>query len=508
MKTHIEKTPLIYPFLIGLYAVLGLLAWNISEAQVTDALRSLLISIVGTFLVLSVVYLLTRDLHLASVIASVILILFFTYGHVYTVVKSITVAGVFVGRHRYLVLIWGLIVVLLIFLFLKKPALAAPTGKYLMLVFSILTALSLFQIGYSLVRRAYYASTYKPPAQTEISLSAGQEPPDIYYIVLDAYGRSDVLKNIYGVDNSDFINSLKDMGFFVASCGQSNYMRTVLSLSTTFNMNYLDSLNPNYAEDPSTDWLMPYLKHNRVREMLTALGYKTIVFQNTFGNLTWDDASVVYRPDKLSAMISPFEGLLLRTTFARAWIDNNTKASDLTDKVVHRNETLYILDKLPDVPGIKGPKLVFVHLIIPHPPFVLGPNGEAIDIPYSDPGKGTYAEEDYKRGYSGSVIYIDQRMKEIIPQLIKKSKVPPIIVIAGDHGPAPIGGEQNTMRNLNAYYFQGKTENLYSSITPVNTFRVIFNSFFKGHYELLPDKSYFSKFGMLYNLEEVKNDCR
>ena len=298
------------------------------------------------------------------------------------------------------------------------------------------------------------------------------------------------------------------MGFFVASCGQSNYMRTMLSLATTFNMNYLDSLNPNFAEDPSTDWLLPYLKHNRVREMLTALGYKTIVFQNTFGNLTWDDASVVYKPDKLSAMVSPFEGLLLRTTLVRAWIDNNTKASDLTDKVVHRNETLYILDKLPDVPGIKGPKLVFVHLIIPHPPFVLGPNGEAIDIPYSDPGKGTYAEEDYKRGYSDSVIYIDQRMKEIIPQLIEKSKVPPIIVIAGDHGPAPIGGEQNSMRNLNAYYLQGKTENLYSSITPVNTFRVIFNSFFNGHYELLPDKSYFSKYGMLYDLEEVKNDCR
>jgi len=508
MKAHIEKTPFIHPFLIGLYAVLGLLAWNISEVRVTDALRPLLISMIVTLLILLVAYLLTRDIYLASVITSILLLLFFTYGHVYSLVKSFTISGIIVGRHRYLLLIWGLLAVLLIFLFLKKPALAAPAGKYLLLVFSILLAFSLFQISYALVRRTYYESTFKPSAASEISLSPRQQPPDIYYIVLDAYGRSDVLKNTYGVDNSDFLNSLKDLGFYVASCGQSNYMRTVLSLTTTFNMNYLDSLNPDFEKDPSTDWLMPYLKHNRVREMLTALGYKTIVFQNTFGNLTWSDANVVYKPDKLSAMVSPFEGLLLRTTLARAWIDNNSKASDLTDKVVHRNETQYILDKLPDVPGVRGPKFVFVHLIIPHPPFVLGPNGESIDIPYLDPGKGTYTEEDYKRGYSDSVIYIDQRMKEIIPQLIEKSKVPPIIVIAGDHGPAPIGGEQNTMRNLNAYYLQGKLENLYGSITPVNTFRVIFNSFFNGHYELLPDKSYFSKYGMLYDLEEVKNDCR
>jgi hypothetical protein len=508
MTTYFEKMPFIHPFLISLYAVVGLLAWNISEVQVTDAFRPLLISIAVTLLILLVVYLLTKDIYLASVITSILLLLFVTYGHVYTIVKSITVAGVFVGRHRYLLLIWGLLAVLIIFPFLKKPALAVPTGKYLTLVFSILIALSLFQIGYFVVRLVYFESTYQSSAPNEISFTPGQEPPDIYYIVLDAYGRSDVLKNIYGVDNSDFINNLKNMGFFVASCGQSNYMRTVLSLATTFNMNYLDFLNPNFAKNSSTDWLMPYLKHNRVREMLTALGYKTIVFQNSFGNLTWDDASVVYKPDKLSAMVSPFEGLLLRTTLARAWIDNNTKASDLTDKAVHRNETLYILDKLPDVPGVPGSKLVFVHLIIPHPPFVLGPNGEMIDIPYSDPGKGTYSEEDYKRGYSDSIIYIDQRMKEIIPQLIEKSKVPPIIVIAGDHGPAPIGGEQNSMRNLNAYFLQGKTENLYSSITPVNTFRVIFNSFFNGHYELLPDKSYFSRYGMLYDLEEVKNDCR
>ena len=509
MKIKFEKISILLPFLVGLYAILSLLAWNSSEVLMKDSLRPLIITMMAIFVVLWVVYLLTRNLLVASVITSLLLLLFFTYGHVYTLVKSIKVAEVFIGRHRYLLPLWGLLATLLIFPFLRKPALATPTAKYLMLVFSILLALSLSQIGYAVIRQAYYESAYKPSAPTELSISAGQEPPDIYYIVLDAYGRSDVLKDVYGVDNSDFINSLKKMGFFVASCSQSNYMRTGLSLATTFNMEYLDTLGHEISSNSSSiDWLLPYIKHNRVREVLSALGYKTIVFQNSHDTLTWDDADIVYKPDKLSALISPFEGLLMRSTIARAWMDVNSTATTLSDQKADSNEILYALEKLPEVPGIKGPKFVFVHLIIPHPPFVFGPNGETIDIPYSDIGKGIYADEDYKRGYSDSVIYISQRMEEIIPQLIEKSKVPPIIVIAGDHGPAPIGGEQNSMRNLNAYYLQGKTENLYASITPVNTFRVIFNSFFNGDYELLPDKSYFSKNGMYFDLLEFPNDCR
>ena len=48
------------------------------------------------------------------------------------------------------------------------------------------------------------------------------------------------------------------------------------------------------------------------------------------------------------------------------------------------------------------------------------------------------------------------------------------------------------MRIFNAYYLpEGGNENLYETITPVNTFRVVFNTYFGGRYELLPDKSWY-----------------
>jgi hypothetical protein len=283
----------------------------------------------------------------------------------------------------------------------------------------------------------------------------------------------------------------------------------MLSLASTFNMEYLETLTPEISADTnSTSWLLPYLKHSRVREMLASLGYKTIVFQTNHEGMTWEDADIIFQPSDISSALSPFEGLLLRTTPLKAWIDVNSQVVHLSENESDRNKILYTLEKLPEIPDIKGPKFVFVHLVIPHPPFVFGPNGERIDIPYDVDKGNIYTKEDYKRGYVAAVLYIDQRMQEIIPQLLEQSKVPPIIVIAGDHGPGPIGGDENSLRNLNAYYLPGGSEFLYDHITPVNTFRVIFNTYFNGDYEMLPDKSYYSAGGNYFNLVEFKNDCR
>jgi len=42
----------------------------------------------------------------------------------------------------------------------------------------------------------------------------------------------------------------------------------------------------------------------------------------------------------------------------------------------------------------------------------------------------------------------------------------------------------------------------------VNTFRIIFNSYFGGNYDMLPNVSYFSPVPNLYEFSEVKNNCK
>ncbi|HEX9090963.1 MAG TPA: sulfatase-like hydrolase/transferase, partial [Anaerolineales bacterium] len=328
-------------------------------------------------------------------------------------------------------------------------------------------------------------------------------PPDIYFIILDGYGRSDAVENVEGVDNSAFLNNLQQLGFYVARCSQSNYTRTLLSLASAFNMEYVQALNTQLTPNQDTAWLVPYLKHSLVRQQLEQLGYKTIVFKNPWEAWVWDDAAIVYRSSG-RGLLPPFEYLLLSTTVMRIYLDRQQAGINQLANYTNYEDTLYTLDQLQNVPKISGPKLVFVHLVIPHPPFVFGSDGEHIDIPPYDTVSNLYTDEDYRRGYTAAVAYIDKRMLEILPRLIQDSDTPPVIILAGDHG---IGESDTVTQNLEAFYAPGVGSNFYAQITPVNIFRVVFDVYFNGNFSLLPDHSYFSAEGKYFNFKEIPNGC-
>ncbi len=164
----------------------------------------------------------------------------------------------------------------------------------------------------------------------------------------------------------------------------------------------------------------------------------------------------------------------------------------------HRQRILNTLDSLETIPtDIPSPKFVYAHVIAPHDPYVFGPDGEWLDS----------VPENQIIGYRGQVNYINTRMIEIVDILLKKSPAPPIIIIQGDHG-ASINWEgygllrENKLAILNAYYFPGvDTENLfYDAVTPVNTFRLVFDLYFNGGLGLLEDLSIFGKQSPLVEL--------
>ena len=64
-----------------------------------------------------------------------------------------------------------------------------------------------------------------------------------------------------------------------------------------------------------------------------------------------------------------------------------------------------------------------------------------------------------------------------------------MIIIQGDHGL----DTEARMAILNAYYLPGDgAKMLYPTITPVNSFRVVFNAYFGQEYPILPDTSLYS----------------
>jgi hypothetical protein len=168
-----------------------------------------------------------------------------------------------------------------------------------------------------------------------------------------------------------------------------------------------------------------------------------------------------------------------------------------------RERTLFALDKLDDLSYIQGPKFVFVHLIVPHPPYVFGPTGG----PVAPAAVGTTKTQEGAAHYRDQVIYINSRMMEIIPQIIANSSRPPIILIQGDHGPTVASSPRARMSNLSAYFLPGLDASVYPTITPVNTFRVVFNEYFGQNLKLLEDVSLYSDYTDPFNFRVIQNMC-
>ena len=148
---------------------------------------------------------------------------------------------------------------------------------------------------------------------------------------------------------------------------------------------------------------------------------------------------------------------------------------------------MYSLKTLPAMTDVSGPKFVYVHIVAPHFPYIFTPEGEI----QTDPdylGVNIPEIKKNKEGYLNQVQFLNSQMIPILKTLINESKVPPIIVLQGDHGME----KDNRLQILNAYYLPESIRGgVYPSITPVNSFRLILNGLFDQNLPLLQDESYF-----------------
>src|ERR1051325_7910786 len=174
------------------------------------------------------------------------------------------------------------------------------------------------------------------------------------------------------------------------------------------------------------------LDDNDVANFLSKKGYHYDNVWSGTESTRVDTADLVLKSDENA---SSFEGEVLGMTGLDAATDSSRKRFDQ-----HRLNVRGAFQNLGSVPNLPYPKFVFTHILAPHPPFVLGENGEPVYPP--DPFSlddaswllNSISREQYEHGYISQLKYINKRTLQAIDDILSKSKRRPIIILQGDHG--------------------------------------------------------------------------
>jgi hypothetical protein len=454
----------------------------------------------------------------AAIFSSVIILICLSFGRFLTFYKDtkLSVAGIPVP-HELLGIVVSIGIIAIAAYVIHKYKENLRTINQVFLIFScILLLLPVFSIVSfeSKTGRIFKPSNDKG-LYAKKNTTTNKEYPDIYYIVFDRYAGPKSLKEEYGYDNSKLYSYLEKNGFYIAKDATSNYPKTFLSLGSSLNFEYLDFLTQQTGGGATSDEsvVTPYIRNNKVVRFLKDKGYTYIHIGPAWNPTSINpnaDKNYIFR-DGLFPNADEFTTGFLNQTIAapvfKTLFPDKTSVSKDPYNNDHRKRILYEMKVVKEVPKIPGPKFVFVHVLIPHDPFVLDKNCNPIS-------EEVVNKNSHQTNYTNQLTCANTMIISTVNAILKDSKKPPIIILQSDEGPfpmnSPIPGDQSwgsvstdSLREkfpiLNAYFFPGKKDTkLYSSITPVNSFRVLFNTYFGTNYPLLEDKNYVFKDGKNY----------
>ncbi len=521
--------PVFHPLCFAAFPLISLFQSNLKFMASTDDLwLPLLVVLLVTILIWTLLGLMSKTVEKSALITSWLVFLFLIYGHVLRSFMLFVYASP--DLNLFLLLYTAISIAGAIFLWripknakLNDVTFVLNLTSFALLIMPLSQIIMFQQNSFDLSKKEQLASQAKQASVPE------NHKPDIYYIILDGMERLDVLERDFNVNCSSFRQFLKENDFYLAENSHSNYPFTVLSLSSSLNMQYI---NPIAAQNKDGDWhtLYEMIKDNEVLKFLKKHSYRCIHLDSSWG---------ITRK-------SPDADEVLSLTWANSFV---ATAAALTPIGIHYRYFPQVHDelrahrmKMLELPGeiarSPGPKFVFVHIMMPHMPYLFGENGEARNGSLNM----HFEEWTEKESYTEQVIFLLKELEKSLKYIIKNSKKDPLIVVQGDHGAGTSAefNEENPSQAflrerfsiLNAYHLpethekdksepvqpqvpsktkpesQSQEKHLYSSISPVNSFRVIFDKYFDAQLEILPDKSYFAPYEKPYLLKDVTEEIK
>ncbi|MGZ8578626.1 MAG: sulfatase-like hydrolase/transferase [Actinomycetota bacterium] len=493
--SRFTASPILPPLLFATFPVVFIWAENVRGAYQLVTVGSVLaVVLAGTLAVYGVLWLLTRDPKKAGLATTAVVILFFSFGHVAFRLKigprTIEELGLLAG--------WLLLLTAVLVLTISRGGKASDTlFRTLSLVAGVLVLLNVVQIArYS--PTVAVGATAVQPFDTSGWVQPDGTQRDVYYLVYDRYANEHTLSEQYGFDNTPFLDALESRGFYVVHDAVANYPQTTHSLASSLNMTHLQRLAEEAGVD-STDARPLYrsLKGFAVAQAFQDLGYEYEHVGTWWPQTAMDPlADRNYTYGSFGEFATVFtQTTMLPSVASYMGIESYDFRHQEYERIGYQFRSLREISDDPD------PTFTFAHSTATHPPYLLDAHGGLVGVPDHRPTE---------RAYLDGIVAANAMILDLLDDLLAGPDASdPIIILQSDEGPYPISVEQNALnielptqpdevlqrklRILNAYHLPGQDPEaigLSQTITPVNSFRIVFDAYFGADLPILEDRTY------------------
>lgn len=320
---------------------------------------------------------------------------------------------------------------------------------------------------------------------TTTANSATENYPDIYFIVFDEFSGFEPMRKYWQNPKvDDFVQFLDSYGFFIAEQSHSSSIYSLHQMATRLNYEEF----PCCENGEYLDLFYDNVSYNNVMRSLKSKGYSIAVFEELTIPRAYpamdpinSDYSFADVPETSIAMANSetifdeFGVFVANSSMLR--IISTTHDRTLSG---HRDKILYLINKIGELDQVSSPKFVYVHLLLPHFPFMFDEKGNVLDEEIH--GNWNY--------YLGQYNYTMDVATGMVVNILANAdpQRPPVIILQSDHGARNIdyGGpllenfpEEYKTQILFALRLPGyDTSTLPQNIDPINTFPIVFNYLF------------------------------
>jgi hypothetical protein len=503
-RALVQVLTALYPLSFAFAPILSLYASNAVTFRLGVVTAPMFIAMLGTLLVLAIAAVRLRDLQKAAVVTSYCAILFFSHGHFRGFAADLGIPDWLAG---WLLLVVGTALAV-------AGAFGVARAHNLRLLTRLLSAAGVAMLALPIAHIGTFALATRHSVESVLDSLAVDSPsvdsaerPDIYYIVLDGYGRQDVLQELFDHDNEPFLEFLESRGFRVARASRANYAQTALSMSSVLNMEYVQKMIVTRPQFIDRGPLIARIRNNRVVTSLRGLGYTIVTFSTATDVVDIESPDIHFQGRNLDEFRVGVLDLTPIPVLARRIGSHSTLP--LEPNRAHHANVQFKFEQLRNLSQYSRPFFVYAHFLCPHPPFVFDAQGNFLDPQRPLKLRERDWWDGYRSGYRRQVQFLNAQLRETVDVILARSPRPPVIVLQADHGPASHWVEfwsrkknMNTsnprivrerMAVFNAMYLPNADLSEFDDdASLVNTFRVVMNACFGTDYELLPNHSYFS----------------